>query len=63
MKTYTNHIYSDHECLPKTARDYQSTHYDPGEIQVCEEEETQADQENASINSGGLPPQFESIAA
>ena len=50
---------------PQTARDYQSTstHYDPGEIQVCEEEETQADQENASINSRGLPPQFESIAA
>ena len=57
MKTYTNHIYSDHASLPKTASDYQcSTITDHGDLDDCEDE-------NQQTNSTGFPPQFESTIA
>ncbi len=61
MKTYTNHIYGDHECLPRTARDYQclSTQaIDLGEWGGCDQEF-----EEDRFDTNALPPEFESIAA
>lgn len=56
MKTYTNHIYGDHECLPRTARDY-SLDSSP-DMDASSENEV-----HEYSHTQGFPPAFESIIA
>lgn len=60
MKTYTNHIYGDHECLPRTAKDYHGQCLD---TQSDPDLSDMHDQQDSIEFVSGLPPEFESIAA